>query len=162
MKTTRVAPLLVVALAAAPAFAGITTYPAAKVSIEAPAGWTTTIKGDQVTVAPAGGDVAASFVVVPAGAIDAASRAAGRSLANIITNMTVQDDQKTTVNGMKAEFVGGDGRLNGTNIDWMVAVFDTPATDKDLMVIVIAEDAKLAVRKPEVRYLFQHIRPATP
>ena len=159
MKANRVAPLAVVLLSVVPAFAGITTYPAAKVSIEAPAGWNTTIKGDQVTVADTPGDVAASFVVVPAGAIDAASRAAGRSLANIVTNITVQEDQKSTVNGMKAEFVSGDGRLNGTNIDWMVAIMDTPAADKDLMAIVIAEDAKLAAHKAEVRYLFQHIRP---
>lgn len=155
----RIAPLLVVILAVVPAFAGVTTYPAAKVSIEEPPGWKTTIRGDQVTVADAQQDVAASFVVVPAGAIDAASRAAGRSLANVITNITVQEDQKGNVNGMKAEFVSGDGRLNGTNIDWMVAIIDTPATDKDLMAIVIAEDAKLALHKPEVRFLFQHIRP---
>jgi hypothetical protein len=159
MKLHRIAPLLAVSFVVAPAFAGVTTYPAAKVSIEEPVGWKTTIKGDQVTVADAANDCAASFVVLPAGAIDAASRAAGRSLANVITNITVQDDQKSTVNGMKAEFVSGDGRLNGTNIDWMVAIIDTPATDKDLMAIVIAEDAKLAQHKAEVRYLFQHIRP---
>ena len=158
MKLNRVAPFLVVVLSVAPAFAGITTYPAAKVSIEAPAGWTTTIKGDQVTVQDQPGDVAASFVVVPANTIDAASRAAGQSLARVITNITVQEDQKATVNGMKAEFISGDGRLNGTNIDWMVAIMDTPA-NQDLMAIVIAEDAKLAAHKPEVRYLFQHIRP---
>ena len=156
----RIAPIGVVMLAVAPAFAGVTTYPAAKVSIEEPPGWKTTIRGDQVTVADAQQDVAASFVVVPAGAIDAASRAAGRSLATTITNITVQEDQKGNVNGMKAEFISGDGRLNGTNIDWMVAIIDTPATDKDLMAIVIAEDAKLALHKPEVRFLFQHIRPA--
>jgi hypothetical protein len=159
MKAHRFAPLLGIMVAVAPAFAGVTTYPAAKVSIEEPPGWKTTIKGDQVTVADGPADVAASFVVVPAGAIDAAARAAGRSLATTITNVTVQDDQKGNVNGMKAEFVSGDGRLNGTNIDWMVAIIDTPATDKDLMAIVIAEDAKLAARKNEVRYLFQHIRP---
>ena len=155
----RIAPFAVVLLAVVPVFAGVTTYPAAKVSIEEPQGWKTTIRGDQVTVADAQNDVAASFVVVPSGAIDAASRAAGRSLANIITNITVQEDQKGNVNGMKAEFVSGDGRLNGTNIDWMVAIIDTPAADKDLMAIVIAEDAKLALHKPEVRFLFQHIRP---
>ena len=159
MNRAPVAPFLVLVLSAASAFANTTSYPSAKVAFDAPAGWTTTIRPDQVVVTDAPGDVAASFVVVPSGAINAASQAAGRSLATTITNIKVTDDQKVTINGMKAELVAGDGRLKGTDIDWMVAVIDTPAADKDLMVIAIAEDAKLAAHKPEVRYLFEHIRP---
>jgi hypothetical protein len=156
----RIAPFCVVASSAAFAFANTTSYPSAKVAFDAPSGWTTTIKPDQVIVADAPGDVAASFVVVPSGAIDQAAHAAGEALGKLITGIKVLDDQKVTINGMKAELIGGDGRLHGsTDIDWMVAVVDTPATDKDLMVIVIAEDAKLAAHKPEVNYLIQHIRP---
>lgn len=155
----QVASFSVVVLSAVAAFAGPTTFPRAKVMIDAPTGWTTTIKPEQVLVADAPGDVAASFVVVPTGAIDAASEAANKSLATTITGIKTKETTKTTINGMKAVIVGGDGRLNGVDVDWMVAILDTPVTDKDLMVIVIAEDAKLAAHKPEVQYLFQHIRP---
>ncbi len=159
IRAQHVAPFSILVLTAASAFAGTTNFPRAKVSIDAPTGWTTTIKPEQVLVADAPGDVAASFVVVPAGAVDAASDAANRSLATTITGIKVKETTKATINGMKAAIVSGDGRLNGVDIDWMVAVLDTPVTDRDLMVIVIAEDAKLAAHKPEVQYLFQHIRP---
>ena len=38
--------------------------------------------------------------------------------------------------------VEGDGRLKGTDIDWMVMVLDTPSPANDLMAVAIGEDAK--------------------
>ena len=61
---------------------------------------------------------------------------------------------------MPASLVAGDGRLKGVDIDWMVMFIDTPSTDSDLMIVTVAEDAKLAAHKPEVKFVFDHIKPA--
>jgi hypothetical protein len=147
------------ALVAVPALAETVTHAAAKVSIDVPPGWTKKT-GKTLVLSDPAGDTAAAFAVVPAGAIDQASAAAGRQLAKTITGIKVTDDEKVTINGMRGEIVSGDGFMKQTNIDWLVAVVDTPATDSDLMVVVIAEDAKLAAHKAELRSMFQHIKPA--
>src|SRR5215475_8459737 len=99
MKTRQLASLSILFFSGV-AFATSTNFPRAKVSIDAPNGWTTTIKPEQVLVTDAPGDVAASFVVVPSGAIDAASEAASRSLATTISGIKTTGTQRVTINGM--------------------------------------------------------------
>jgi hypothetical protein len=151
---------LAVALFAVPALADTLTYSAAKVSVDIPQGWSASKSGNQLTVESPHGDVAASFVAVPDGAVQKAGEAVGRELAKVIDKIAVKDTEEVTVNGMKGSVVSGDGRLKGVDIDWMVMVLNTPSPDNDLMVVAMGEDAKIAARKPEVRYLFNHLRPA--
>lgn len=150
---------IAIALVAAPALAETLTDQAARVTIEVPDGWTANPHGTSVTISDHAGEVAAELMVVKAGTIDHASRIVGEELAKKIDKITVEQDEKVDINGMKGEIIGGDGRLHGTNIDWMVAVVDTPSTDKDLMILVIAEDDKLARHKKELQFLFRHLRP---
>jgi predicted Zn-dependent protease len=153
-----VSTLATIGLLAVPALAETITHAASKVTIDVPAGWKYKT-GKTLVMEDANGDTAAAFAVVPAGAVDQASAAAGRQLASTIQNIKVIDDEKVNINGMRGEIVGGDGRLKGTDIDFLVAVIDTPSTTNDLMIVVIAEDAKLAAHKPEIRWLFEHIKP---
>ena len=148
------------ALTAVPAFADTVIYSDARVSVDIPPGWSATKSGATLTVQAPKGDVAASFVAVADGAVKKAGEAAGRELAKVIDQIAVKNTEAVTVNGMKGSVVSGDGRLKGTDIDWMVMVLDTPSPVNNLMIVAIGEDAKLAARKPEVNYLFNHLRPA--
>jgi hypothetical protein len=159
-RSTLVAATTAALLFAVPAFADTMIYSAARVSVDIPQGWTSSSSGQTMTLQAPRGDVAASFVAVPDGALKSAGEAAGRELAKVIDQIKVQGTEQVTVNGMKGSVVSGDGRLKGTDIDWMVMVLDTPSPVNDLMIIAIGEDAKIAARKPEVRYLFNHLRPA--
>ena len=129
-------------LITAPALAETLTDSVARVSVAVPAGWKSQTKGSSLVLMDQAEDVAAAFVVVDAGAIKGATKAATDSLSGKISNI-----------------VEGDGRLQGKDIDWAIFILDTPNDAKDLMVISIAEDAKLARHKAELRFLFNHIKP---
>ena len=151
---------LAMALVTASALADTINKPDAKVTVDVPTGWTATQKGAQLSLADPKGDIAVNFVTVPAGAVKDAGTAAGRELGKIIDQIAVKEQKNVTVNGMPASVVAGDGRLKGVDIDWMVMFIDTPSKDSDLMIITVAEDAKLAAHKPEVKFVFDHIKPA--
>ena len=152
--------LLATTFVALPALAETLTHQVAKVSIDVPASCNEKYKGNEITLSANRGDFGAAFAVVPAGAIDDAAGAAGRQLARRVKQVKIQDDEKININGMRGEVLGGDGRLDGVDIDWMIAIIDTPSKDNDLMIVVMAEDAKIARHKGEVKWLFNHIKPA--
>jgi hypothetical protein len=161
MKTIRAALTTVVAtmLVAAPAFAATTAWPSAKVSVDSPAGWTTTIKGNEVDLATQKGDIAVVFVTVPAGAVKDASTAVGRQLGKSVDNVTVKNTKPVNINGMAGSMVDGTGSIKGTPVVWMVLVLDTPATDVDMMSITIAADATVSAHKADLDYIFNHLKP---
>jgi hypothetical protein len=152
---------LAMALVAAPALAGTTTWPSAKVSVDTPAGWTATIKGNEVDLAAPKGDIAVVFVTVPAGAVKDASTAVGRQLGKSIDNLKVKETKPVTINGMSGSMVDGSGSIKGAPVVWMVLILDTPATDVDLMSITIAADATLSAHKSEVDFIFNHLKPTS-
>ena len=147
-------------LFAVPALAETLTDSEARVSVDVPAGWKTQTKGSSLVVMDQPEDVAAAFIVVNAGAIRGATKAATDALSGKITNIKDVKEEKVTINGMPGAIVEGDGRLQGKDIDWAICILDTPNDAKDLMILSIAEDAKLAAHKSELRYLFNHIKPA--
>ena len=153
------ATLAALVLSVTPALAETLTDSLAKVSVEVPQNWKSQTKGSSLVLMDQAEDVAAAFVVVDAGAIKGATKAATDSLSGKISNIKDVKEEKVTVNGMPGAIVEGDGRLQGKDIDWAIFILDTPNTTKDLMVISIAEDAKLARHKGELRYLFNHIKP---
>jgi hypothetical protein len=132
----------------------------ARVQIMVPQDWSSKTKGDVITLVDRGDDVAVSFVVVPAGALKKASQLAGDALRKRIQNLTFKKEQKITINGMPGIEFDGDGMMNGVNIDLAVLMLDTPAEDKDLMIFALAEDAKLAAHRGEIKYVFRNIAPA--
>jgi hypothetical protein len=151
---------LALGLVTATALADTVSMTTAKVTVDVPAGWTSSQKTGQLQLADPKGDIAVNFVTVPAGSVKDAGTAAGRELGKLIDKIVVKEQKAVTVNGMPASLVDGDGRLKGVDIDWMVMFVDTPSTDSDLMIITIAEDAKLAAHKSEVKFVFDHIKPA--
>lgn len=151
--------LFALALIGAPALADTTTWPSAKVSVDSPPGWTSTIKGNQVLLATAKGDIAVDFVTVPAGGVNDAAGAAGRQLGKMMDKVTVKNNKPVTINGMKGAMVDGTGVLKGTPVVWMILILDTPATDVDLMGIAIAADATISARKADLDYIFGHLKP---
>ncbi|GAC1539170.1 MAG: hypothetical protein NVS3B10_30000 [Polyangiales bacterium] len=84
-----------------------------------------------------------------------------KHLAKTIKKLTWKKEEKVDINGMKGIMLDGDGELAGKNIDLAVLVLDTPSKDKDLFVIAVAEDAKLAAHKDEIRFVFKHLQPAS-
>ncbi|HEY3821630.1 MAG TPA: hypothetical protein VGL81_30900 [Polyangiaceae bacterium] len=161
MKTIRLvcAIALATALVAAPALADTTTWPSAKVSVDAPAGWTSTIKGNQVLLATAKGDIAVDFVTVPAGAAADAGGAAGRQLGKVMDKVTVKNNKPVTVNGMKGAMVDGTGTLKGAPVVWLLLILDTPATDVDLMGIAIGVDSTVSAHKADLDHIFNSLKP---
>ncbi len=160
MRNVSVCLALATVLTAVPAFAETITYPSAQVSISVPENWKSIKKGDVVTLADRSDDVAVAFALVPAGAVREASKIAGNALRSKIQNLTFKKEEKVNINGMSGVAFEGDGLLNGINIDLAVLVLDTPSNDKDLFVFALAEDAKLAAHKPEVKYVFRNIAPS--
>jgi hypothetical protein len=152
--------LIALVLGAVPALADAFTYPAAKVRFTTPAHWGSkpTDGGGMVTFDPAN-DTAVAFVAVDDGAVGQASALAVRRLGSMIDNIKVTKEEKMTINGMPAVAIEGDGRRKGVDIDWAVVVVNTPSPTNDLMAIAIAEDAKLAAHRSEIRGIFASITP---
>jgi hypothetical protein len=132
----------------------------ARVQIMVPQDWKSVSKGNVITLSDRGDDVAVAFAVVPAGALKKASQTAGNALRARIQNLTFKKEERVKINGMPGVSFEGDGIMNGVNIDLAVLILDTPAQDKDLFIFALAEDAKLAAHKSEVKYVLRNIAPA--
>ena len=132
----------------------------AHITIELPAGWTSKKDGDSLTVGDAAGDVAVAFIVIPVGSVKEAANSLADNLGKNVKNLKLGDADDIDINGMQGKVIEGDGSIDDTNVDILVALVDTPSEEKDLMILAIAEDAKLARHKDEIRYLFKHVRPA--
>ena len=132
----------------------------AHITIELPAGWTSKTDGDALTVADPAGEVVVAFMVIPVGSVKEAANALGENLGKNVKNLKLGEGEEIDINGMQGKFIEGDGTIDDTNVDILVALIDTPSTEKDLMILAIAEDEKLARHKEEVRYLFKHVKPA--
>lgn len=151
--------MLAAALVAIPAFADTITHKVAKISIDVPDNWKSSKDGDVITLTDKHEDVGISFVVVDTGSIRSAKKAAKIALKDTVKGMTFKEEKDVEINGMKGEAVDGDGTLDGKNIDFMAMVLDTPNDDKDLVVIALAEDEKLARHEKEVEHVFKHLKP---
>jgi hypothetical protein len=135
-------------------------FAGAHVQIVVPQNWKSMTKANTILLADKGEDVAMSFVAVPAGSLKKASAYAGNALRARIQNLTFKKEERITINGMTGVSFEGDGMMNGVNIDLAVLMLDTPAQDVDLMIFAVAEDAKLAAHKSEIKYVFRNIAPA--
>jgi len=135
------------------------SHASAHISIELPAGWTSESDKDSLTVADPAEEVVVIFIVVPVGAVKETANALGENLSKNVDNLKLGEGEDITINGMAGKVIEGDGTVKEMNVDILVAIVDTPADDKDLMIVAIAEDAKLSRHKSEVRYLFEHLKP---
>jgi hypothetical protein len=151
--------LTALALAAVPALAEGFSYPAAKVHFITPSGWNVKTTPSALVTFDRANDTAVAFTAVDDGSVAQASALVGRRLASQIDNMKITKEERLTINGMPAVLIEGDGFQNRVNIDWAMAVVGTPSNENDLMVLVIAEDAKLARHKGEIRGIFSSITP---
>ena len=131
----------------------------ARVSITVPKGWKSQNDGKVFSVMTQQEDVAAAFTVVDEDSLGEATKAVGKSLGEKIQNLTFGKEDKIEINGMKGVAVDGDGKMNGVDVDLMIVVLDTPVEGKAMMIIALAEDAKLAAHKAELKFLFQNIKP---
>jgi hypothetical protein len=146
-------------LAAVPALAESFRYPAAGVTFRTPAAWIAKPSDTGMVAADRANDTAVALVAVEDSDIAQAGNAVGRRLAGMIDNIKVTKEERLTVNGMPAVMVDGDGRRGGVDIDWAVMFIKTPSVKNDLMVIAIAEDAKLALHRGEIKSIFTSISP---
>jgi hypothetical protein len=127
-----------------------------------PDSWHTLDDGDDttaLTVADKKEDVALSFIAVDDGVIDDAAAAAGKRLKKSIKDLTWGKPKKITINGMKGVKQSGDGTIKGKNIDVALVALGTPSPDGDLLVIGVAEDAKLAAHQDELDDIFESLAP---
>ncbi len=131
----------------------------ARVAITVPKGWKTKQDGEVLTVMDQNEDVAAAFTVVEESALGQASQNVGKSLGEKIQNLKFGKEEKIDINGMKGIAIDGDGQMSGVDVDLMVVVLDTPVEGKAMMILAIAEDAKLARHKDELKFLFSNITP---
>lgn len=152
--------LVATALFAVPAQAAETvTNKAARVTVSVPDGWKFKGEGEDLVVYDNANDVAADFDLVKTDDLNTAAKRLGTYLATKVDGLKWVKEEKVDVNGMKGVVLGGDGSLKGTNIDLIVLILDTPNPDKDLVVLAIAEDAKIAKHKNSINYLFNNIKP---
>jgi hypothetical protein len=146
---------------AAPAMAETITNKSMQITVDVPDNWKSSTDKDQITLSDQHENVAVTMVGVDAGAVKTATKAARHALEKKIDNLTFTKEETININGMTGIGFQGDGLLGGVNIDLMVLVVDTPNDDKDLMIIAIGEDAKIAKHKDEVSYIFRHLKPIT-
>jgi hypothetical protein len=151
--------LVTLLLGAVPAFADAFTYPAARVRFTTPARWGSKITDTGMVTFDPGNDTAVAFTAVEDGAVTQAGNMVGRRLASMIDHVKVTKEERLTINGMPGVAIEGDGRRNGVDIDWAVIVLGTPSKTNDLMAVAIAEDAKLAAHRGEIRSIFTSITP---
>ncbi|MFI5297188.1 MAG: hypothetical protein ACHREM_03745 [Polyangiales bacterium] len=151
--------LLAATLVAIPALADTITHKVAMISIDVPDNWKSEKDGDLITLTDKHEDVAVAFIVVDSGAVKSPTKAAKRALKDKIKNLTFKDEEKVDINGMEGHAVTGDGTMDGKDMDLAVLVLDTPNEDKDLVIIALAEDAKLAKHMKEVQHIFKHLKP---
>ena len=147
------------ALASSAAFADKITFKRAHVTIDVPDNWSSTSNGDQITLTDKHEDVGIAFGVIDAGAVHDATKAARQNLRASVEDLTFSKPEPIEINGMSGFMFTGDGMKDGVNIDLAVLVLDTPADDRDLMVIALGEDAKLARHEDEIQHIFRNLRP---
>ncbi len=134
-------------------------HKAARVAITVPAGWKKKQDGDVLTVMDPNEDVAAAFSVVDESALGEVTNSIGQNLGARIQNLHFGKQDEIEINGMKGVAIDGDGQMDGVNVDLMVVVIDTPAPGKAMMILALAEDAKLERHRRELKALFQSITP---
>jgi hypothetical protein len=159
MRTLIAGLVLVTATVAAPAYADQITHKRARITIDVPENWKSSTSGDLIQLSDQNDEVAITFVAVETGSKKAAARIAKAELKKKIRNLTFTDPSDVTINGMPGVAFGGDGYLGDTNIDILLLALDTPSDEKDLLVIAIGADEKIAAHKREVTWVFEHLRP---
>jgi hypothetical protein len=161
MRTSVASLVLALCLLATPALAKTLTHSIAKVSIGIPPGWKSQAGDNGVlTLSDKKEEIAATFVVIDSGAIKKAAFAAGKELGKRIKKLKFGKEEPVNINGMKGVKVPGEGILGGTSIAILLLVVDTPNEDKDLMIITLGEDAKIAKHMKHIKYLFANIKPS--
>ncbi len=151
--------VLAFALIAAPSSAETITSSAAKIQFDAPDNWKQKKDGDAITIMDKQEDVAIAFIIVDAGAVDKATEALDKQLKKTVKKLKWEKEKDVTINGLEGVSIEGDGQIDGKDVDILVLVLDTPATDKDLIVLAIGEDAKLDKHEAEVKGVFKSIKP---
>jgi len=160
MKTAgfMLAALLVLAPAA---FAEVRTHSGAKVSIDIPKEWKQKVDGDKLMMIEPKGDVLVAMRVLDATELKAAAAKVDATVADLVFDLTWQQQQQRNVNGLNAITIDGTGKLksNGIAVNVMAAIVATP-TNKLMLVLVIADSSKLQAHAGELKSILSSIGPA--
>jgi DNA-binding protein YbaB len=151
--------LLLITLMVQPAFAGRVNHRSTKTSVQIPAEWDADFKDDSIVMQDKNDEVEIMLIGVDDAVIKDAVNNVKKALASKIDGLSFGKPSTKKINGMTAITIEGDGKLKGVNVDVAVVVIDAPVRDKDLLVIAVAEDAKLAKHKRNILAVFDSIRP---
>jgi hypothetical protein len=152
-------PLLLIAALASPAYANRVIHSASKISIEIPVGWDAEYKNDTIVIQDKNDEVEMLFMAVDDAMIKEAIKAVTANLEKKIKKLKLGSPTTKKINGMTAIVIEGDGFVGDTNVDLAIMVVDAPPKDKDLLVIALAEDAKLAKHKKNILAVFNSLQP---
>jgi hypothetical protein len=153
-------PLLLIAALVTPAYANRVIHSAAKISIEIPNTWDAEYKNDTIVIQDKNDEVEILFMAVDDAVIKEAVKAVTKNLEKKVKGLKLGKPTTKTINGMTAIIFEGDGMVGDINVDIAIVVVDAPPKDKDLLVIAVAEDAKLAKHKKNILAVFNSLQPA--
>ncbi len=152
--------LLAASLVAVPVLAETLTNNAAKVTIKVPKDWKVKKDGEAVTLSDKADDIAVAVIVIDAGDLKTATKRLEKNLEKKIQKLHWDDEgKKVDINGMKGIMLDGGGKLDGKVVDIAVLLLDTPAKDKDLVILVIGDDDDMEEHKDELKFIFKNLKP---
>jgi hypothetical protein len=161
MKRAAFLALAVLTLAAPLAHAEVKTFPAAKIQLDVPAGWTADTKESKMMLVDPKNEV--RFIIAVTEASDLGKAAAGldAQLGKVATDMKWKAEKPAPIkhNGMDGFANKGTAKLNGKDVETAVLVLMTPS-GKALLVFGAVLAAKKADHKATVDTFVQSIKPA--
>lgn len=161
MKKSTIALVAVLLIALVqPAAAGRVVHNSTKISIEIPQEWESEFKDDVIVMQDHKDEVEIMFMGVDDAVIKQAVKMVTSSLEKRVKKLKFGKPSEKKINGMTAIWFEGDGYLGDVNVDVAVVIVDAPPRDKDLLVVAVAEDAKLAKHKDNIGKVFGSLRPA--
>ena len=131
----------------------------AGIRLKAPAGWTTKLNGEQLTMSPPD-DSMKIITWVPEGDFQEAIKDLEHKLSQRIQHMkTNKDGTENSINGMPTYTVAGTGQIDQEDIEWSVDIIKAPK--RPVIVLSFAKAGAWEKHQDDIKQLVASIKPTS-
>ena len=104
--------------------AKVFTYPEGGIQCEIPSTWETEVDGELLNISTPDDVLNISIWVHEEGSIEEAAEAIGEELGKVMTDIEMGEEKEGNLNGMKVYSVSGTGKIDGTTVQWSLALIE--------------------------------------
>ena len=104
--------------------AKVFTYPEGGIQCEIPSTWETEVDGELLNISTPDDVLNITLWVLEEGSIEEAAEAIDEELGNVMTDIEMGEEKEGNLNGMKVYSVSGTGKIDGTTVQWSLALIE--------------------------------------